>query len=469
MNYNSLTVPILREHCKSRNIQACQGSRYIKKQKLIEILKNDDLNSSINRLNIQPTPIPESNERLSEYISVDEFKRQITNNNNDYIYLYFNNTNPRTIQELQEKKNKLLLWASENGHVEVIKVLLENNANIEATDNSERTSLILATLYGHIKTVKLLLDAGANIEAAGRNRQTSLITAASNNGRIRILKILLAAGADTEAEDYQENTSLLVASGFGRVQIVKILLAAGADVEAADINGEKSLSSALRYISGRRNVIKVLEDYIDDFITNYVIDPQYLITDNIQDCLNDLDLIGTSFEELYQLYPSQILINEENYCFSAQELQQLLENSKLNPYTRVRFKPDFLRAARKLISDNINTTYILEDDTTLNINPDQEAKQQILFNMQPFEAYSYFPIDKFLHLKKVRVLELVTWLNGIQDILIIDYLQIQQLRLAHNDIQTVKLLSEYLKDIVYNRLLDVRTIGSLISTKLEDF
>ena len=89
-----------------------------------------------------------------------------------------------------------------------------------------------------------------------------------------------------------------------------------------------------------------------DPIVDYVIDPQYLITDDIQKCINVSNLLGTGFEELYRLDPSQILINEEKYCFSAQELPQILENSNVNPFTGVPFTPNFLRAAKKLISDN---------------------------------------------------------------------------------------------------------------------
>ena len=57
--------------------------------------------------------------------------------------------------------------ASRNGHVDVVKLLLNANANIEAADNEYgQTPLSLAAENGHVDVVKLLLNANANIEAA---------------------------------------------------------------------------------------------------------------------------------------------------------------------------------------------------------------------------------------------------------------------------------------------------------------
>ena len=51
-----------------------------------------------------------------------------------------------------------LRWASENGHMETVKLLLENGADIHSNDDE---ALKWASENGHMKTVRLLLENGA--------------------------------------------------------------------------------------------------------------------------------------------------------------------------------------------------------------------------------------------------------------------------------------------------------------------
>ena len=55
-----------------------------------------------------------------------------------------------------------LHYAASNGHVEVIKLLLENYAYIDAESPNGSTPLMMASMYGNKESVKLLLDEGAD-------------------------------------------------------------------------------------------------------------------------------------------------------------------------------------------------------------------------------------------------------------------------------------------------------------------
>ncbi|KAI0428831.1 hypothetical protein F5Y09DRAFT_275147 [Xylaria sp. FL1042] len=92
-----------------------------------------------------------------------------------------------------------LLWATQNGHEAIVKLLLEAGANTELQDDFGQTPLSWAAEKGHEAIVKLLLAAGANTELQGRYGRTPLSWAAEK-GHEAIVKLLLAAGANTELQ-----------------------------------------------------------------------------------------------------------------------------------------------------------------------------------------------------------------------------------------------------------------------------
>ncbi|RPB22045.1 ankyrin, partial [Terfezia boudieri ATCC MYA-4762] len=55
--------------------------------------------------------------------------------------------------------------AAKKGHLEVVKVLLDKGATINAMTHVNRTALHMAAENGHLEVVKVLLDKGATINA----------------------------------------------------------------------------------------------------------------------------------------------------------------------------------------------------------------------------------------------------------------------------------------------------------------
>src|SRR5271154_2711149 len=82
------------------------------------------------------------------------------------------------------------------------------------------TALIEAAKSGYVDMIELLLEAGADIEAKDTLGSTSLIRAARN---AEMMKQLLEAGANIEAKDHRGQTPLIWAAKMGAAEEVKEL------------------------------------------------------------------------------------------------------------------------------------------------------------------------------------------------------------------------------------------------------
>ena len=67
-----------------------------------------------------------------------------------------------------------LHYAASNGHVAVIKLLIENHAYIDAESPNGSTPLMMAAMYGTVDSVKLLLDEGADPSLKNQKGLTAL-------------------------------------------------------------------------------------------------------------------------------------------------------------------------------------------------------------------------------------------------------------------------------------------------------
>ncbi len=129
-----------------------------------------------------------------------------------------------------------LLIAAEGGRREVLALLLERGAAVDAAMSdyscAARTALLAATQAGQVDCVGLLVAAGADVNrCALRNGSTALMLAAER-GALPLLRLLLASGAAVNATCSDGATALHCAAGEGWIETSKALLGAGADQRA---------------------------------------------------------------------------------------------------------------------------------------------------------------------------------------------------------------------------------------------
>ncbi len=155
----------------------------------------------------------------------------------------------------------VLALASERGHTDIVKLLLDAHADVNATDTGGGGPLIRSSWSGHVDVVKLLLDAGADLELASGGGTTALVVA-SREGHTDVVQTLLKAGAEVNKATRDGSTALLAASEKGHYEVVQLLIDANADTNLTDSHGLNS--AAMASMNRHSDVLKLLiESNID--------------------------------------------------------------------------------------------------------------------------------------------------------------------------------------------------------------
>ena len=129
---------------------------------------------------------------------------------------------PKTNVEFRTVKDESpLMLASLRGHVALVKKLIERGADVNKTG---WTPLHYAATSGHLEIMNLLLEHHAYIDAESPNGTTPLMMAA-NYGTIDAVKLLLEAGADPMLRNQLGMTAIDFANKAGRTEAAELIAA----------------------------------------------------------------------------------------------------------------------------------------------------------------------------------------------------------------------------------------------------
>ncbi|RJP95196.1 MAG: hypothetical protein C4518_01830 [Desulfobacteraceae bacterium] len=150
-----------------------------------------------------------------------------------------------------------LLLSARNGHLDVVRCLVENGADIHNAwypDAKSGTALEMAAENGHDGIVDLLIDAGSAVNNP-ITRQSPALVAAAMAGHLSIVNRLIDAGANAKSVTGDKSTILILISGLGPnhaknqdpillTECMQKILDAGVDINTVDNLHETALSLA---------------------------------------------------------------------------------------------------------------------------------------------------------------------------------------------------------------------------------
>lgn len=146
--------------------------------------------------------------------------------------------------DLGQKKGQDLIYAAKEGLGSEVQELIGQGVPVGFRDNSGWTALCWASSEGHVDVVTLLLDNGASeeeIELMVPGRSSPLHWAAYK-GHVRVIWTLLTnSKLSPAALDSEGNTPLHLAAAGGHMLCVKAMLAEGVDVHLANDYGNTAL------------------------------------------------------------------------------------------------------------------------------------------------------------------------------------------------------------------------------------
>ncbi|KAJ7111250.1 ankyrin repeat-containing domain protein [Mycena epipterygia] len=155
----------------------------------------------------------------------------------------------------EEEHGSALQAASSQGHMEIVQFLVEKGADVNAAGEFSTSALQAASKGGNMEVVQFLIEKGADVNAAGGSYGSAL-QAASKGGNMELVQFLVEKGADINAASGSSSSALQAASERGNMELVQFLVEKGADVNAVGGDYGSALQAASR--GGNMEVVRFL-------------------------------------------------------------------------------------------------------------------------------------------------------------------------------------------------------------------
>ncbi|XP_028909910.1 inversin isoform X2 [Ornithorhynchus anatinus] len=148
--------------------------------------------------------------------------------------------------------------AALSGHVSTVKLLLDHNAQVDATDVMKHTPLFRACEMGHKDVIQTLIKGGARVDLVDQDGHSPLHWAALG-GNADVCQILIENKINPNVQDYAGRTPLQCAAYGGYIHCMAVLMENSADPNIQDKEGRTALHWSCN--NGYLDAIKLLLDF----------------------------------------------------------------------------------------------------------------------------------------------------------------------------------------------------------------
>jgi pentatricopeptide repeat protein len=138
-----------------------------------------------------------------------------------------------------------LIAACENNHLEIVRFLVENGANVNSVRKDHYTLLFIACNNGNLDIIRFLVEHGADVNDTSTTVGVPVLTRACAKGDLEIVRFLVEHGANVNAITKSGGSSaLIVACIKGHLELVRYLCQNGADSTLALDDGRRAIDIA---------------------------------------------------------------------------------------------------------------------------------------------------------------------------------------------------------------------------------
>lgn len=148
-----------------------------------------------------------------------------------------------------------LIWTVLKKYYDIAKLLLNSKADIKETCNFGRSAFLWAVYKGHKNLVKLFIKHGTDVNEKDDLNYNALLIATLSKKK-GIVKLLLDNGINVNEKDRRGNTALMEASKNNLNSIVKLLIKSGANVSQENYQNYNALIYAIK--NKNKKIAKIL-------------------------------------------------------------------------------------------------------------------------------------------------------------------------------------------------------------------
>ena len=151
--------------------------------------------------------------------------------------------------------NYAICWACYNGHILVVKYLMENWLQLIDISAENNWAISFACINGHIEVVKYLMKNWLHLIDISVNNNFAILWACSK-GHIKVVKYLMKNWSHLVDITADDNYAICCACSYGHIEVVKYLMKNWSHL--VDITARNNCAIRYAHINRRDEVVKYL-------------------------------------------------------------------------------------------------------------------------------------------------------------------------------------------------------------------